>query len=61
MGGESMAILLLLSSVANPPSKICSAVTSQTIALRIPAGSQEAGFLTPICAINSTPAIVVIK
>ena len=29
--------------------------------MKLQAGSQEAGFLTPICPLNSTPAIVVIK
>ncbi|KAK5048985.1 hypothetical protein LTR84_005407 [Exophiala bonariae] len=37
------------------------AITSQTIALRIQAESQEASFLTPIVAINSTPAVIIIK
>lgn len=41
--------------------QIATAVTAHTVALRLDAGSQEAGFLTPICPINSTPAIVVIK
>ncbi|KAI1619469.1 hypothetical protein EDD37DRAFT_206957 [Exophiala viscosa] len=41
--------------------QIATAVTGQTIALRLEAGSQEAGFLSPICPINSTPAIIVIK
>ena len=31
------------------------------VALKLRAGSQEAGFLSPICSINSTPAIIVIK
>ncbi|KAK5317134.1 hypothetical protein LTR93_008909 [Exophiala xenobiotica] len=37
------------------------AVTSQAIALRLEAGTPEAGFLSPICSISSTPAIIVIK
>ncbi|KAK4942668.1 hypothetical protein LTR10_017617 [Elasticomyces elasticus] len=41
--------------------QIAAAVTDQAVALRLEAGSQEAGFLSPICPINSTPAIVVIK
>ncbi|EXJ55150.1 hypothetical protein A1O7_08075 [Cladophialophora yegresii CBS 114405] len=40
---------------------ISHAIAAQAVALRLQAGSPEAGFLTPICAINSTPAIVVIK
>ncbi|KIV86623.1 hypothetical protein PV11_02223 [Exophiala sideris] len=40
---------------------IAAAITDQAVALRLEAGSQEAGFLSPICPINSTPAIVVIK
>ncbi|KIW99786.1 uncharacterized protein Z518_10714 [Rhinocladiella mackenziei CBS 650.93] len=40
---------------------IASAVSSQAVALRLQASSQEAGFLSPICTINSTPAIIVIK
>ena len=31
------------------------------VALKLRAGSQEAGFLSPICPINSVPAIVMIK
>ena len=31
------------------------------VALKIRAGSQEAGFLNPICSINSIPAIIIIK
>ncbi|EXJ92060.1 hypothetical protein A1O3_00610 [Capronia epimyces CBS 606.96] len=37
------------------------AITAQTVALRLQAGSHEANFLSPICPISSTPAIVVIK
>ncbi|KAK6381677.1 uncharacterized protein PV06_05210 [Exophiala oligosperma] len=40
---------------------IKTAITSQAVALRIEAGSQEAGFLSPICSIDSIPAIIVIK
>ncbi|KAJ9613002.1 hypothetical protein H2200_002943 [Cladophialophora chaetospira] len=40
---------------------ISHALTSQTVALRLQAGSREAGFLAPVCPIESTPAIVVIK
>lgn len=36
-------------------------IQAQAIALKIQAGSQEAGFLTPICPVNSNPAIIVIK
>ena len=32
-----------------------------TVAVKLQAGSQEAAFLQPICSVNSTPAIVVIK
>ncbi|KIW13311.1 hypothetical protein PV08_08499 [Exophiala spinifera] len=47
-------------SVLNGES-IKTAITSQAVALRIEAGSQEAGFLSPICPIDSIPAIIVIK
>lgn len=36
-------------------------VTSETVALRLKAGSPEAGFLSGISSLNSTPAIIVIK
>ncbi|KAL2419543.1 hypothetical protein ABEF95_002551 [Exophiala dermatitidis] len=40
---------------------ISSAITAQAVALRLQAGSQEAGFLTPFCAISSVPAVILIK
>ncbi|OCT44345.1 hypothetical protein CLCR_05654 [Cladophialophora carrionii] len=40
---------------------ISHAIADQAVALRLQAGSPEAGFLTPICSIDSTPAVVVIK
>ncbi|KAJ4646736.1 hypothetical protein HRR90_007114 [Exophiala dermatitidis] len=40
---------------------ISPAITAQAVALRLQAGSQEAGFLTPFCAISSVPAVIVIK
>ncbi|EXJ93777.1 hypothetical protein A1O1_02170 [Capronia coronata CBS 617.96] len=42
-------------------SVISAVVTAQAVALRLQAGSQEASFLSPICPLNSVPAIVVIK
>ena len=36
-------------------------IRQQTVAIKIEAGSQEAGFLTPFCPINSTPAIILIR
>ena len=36
-------------------------VTAETVALRLKAGSPEAGFLSGISSLNSTPAIIVIK
>ena len=36
-------------------------IDGQAVAIKIRAGTPEAGFLTPICPINSTPAVVVIK
>jgi hypothetical protein len=41
--------------------QICTMLQDHVVALRLKAGSQEASFLTPICPINSIPAIVVIK
>ncbi|KAG9780850.1 hypothetical protein KCU88_g3595, partial [Aureobasidium melanogenum] len=40
---------------------ISPAITAQAVALRLQAGSQEAEFLTPFCAISSVPAVLVIK
>jgi len=36
-------------------------ITAQTVALRLQEGSQEAAFLSGICPVNSTPAVIVIK
>ncbi|KIW63611.1 hypothetical protein PV04_08597 [Phialophora macrospora] len=36
-------------------------IATQAVALRLHAASPEAGFITPICPINSAPAIIVIK
>ncbi|KAL2401028.1 hypothetical protein ABEF95_000008, partial [Exophiala dermatitidis] len=40
---------------------ISPAITAQAVALRLRAGSQEAGFLAPFCAVGSVPAVIVIK
>ncbi|KIW34496.1 uncharacterized protein PV07_01272 [Cladophialophora immunda] len=47
-------------TVLRDPS-ISPAVSSQTVAVLLNAGSEEASFLNSICPINSTPAIIVIK
>ncbi|KIW94253.1 uncharacterized protein Z519_05569 [Cladophialophora bantiana CBS 173.52] len=47
-------------AVLRDPS-ISPAVTSQAVAVLLYKDSTEAGFLTSICPINSTPAIIVIK
>lgn len=36
-------------------------IRDQAVAIKLQAGSSEAGFLTPICPINNIPAVVVIK
>ncbi|OAP65000.1 hypothetical protein AYL99_00972 [Fonsecaea erecta] len=47
-------------TVLRDPS-ISLAISSQTVAVRLNKGSEEAGFLDSICPITSTPAIIVIK
>ena len=41
--------------------EISADLKEQTVAIKLKAGSQEAGFLNSICPINSTPAIIVIR
>ncbi|RMZ87174.1 hypothetical protein DV736_g5601, partial [Chaetothyriales sp. CBS 134916] len=40
---------------------VATTITPQAVMLKIRAGSQEAALLSPICALDNTPAIVVIK
>lgn len=36
-------------------------LAENAVALRLQAGSQEAGFLTPLCPINTFPTLLVIR
>lgn len=41
-------------------SQLAAHIQQQAVALRLQAGSQEAGFLAAFCPVSSTPALVVI-